>query len=55
MRKFTLANGSTVEFTRMGVGYDVRMCAADGSTDATVHMSDDAAHGMMRGANAHAT
>lgn len=52
MRTFRLANGGTVEFTRLGVGYDVRLRNADGATIATRHISDEQAHDMMRAASA---
>lgn len=39
--RFTTADGGTVEATRVGVRWDLRVRSAAGHTVATVDMSDD--------------
>lgn len=41
IRKFSTADGSTVEVSRVGIRYDVHLRDAVGRTVATVDMSDD--------------
>lgn len=47
MLRFNLANGGTVEFTRMGIGYEVHLRNPQGQTTSTVHVSDEQAHDLM--------
>lgn len=47
MRKYTLANGSTLDVTRSGVGFDMHLKGADGRTISTVYLNADDAHALI--------
>ena len=47
MRKYTLANGSTLDVTRSGIGFDLHLRAADGRTVSTVYLDEDDAYALI--------
>lgn len=47
MLKFTTAQGTTIEATRVGVEYDMHVRAADGRTIATVRMGEAEAWALL--------